>query len=305
MKDINILNKTKIGSAPQHLTHQHYSVDLHIHSVFSDGTDDLGQLLAKIREAGITIFSITDHDNIDSCKQMRNHDLSGLTYINGVELSCIYKGTDMHLLAYNFDANSEPIIQLIKQAKVNRLAKIEVILTYLHSVHNITIVEADVNKLYEANGSVGKPHVANILLDMGLGEDIHTIMHKYLVDCKASELKLDLDVAIAAIKKSGGMSVLAHPIEIMQDLKCSFKEINCVINDVKALGLDGIEAFHSKHCANDIKEFCAIADSNKLLITCGSDYHGLNKPDKFLGEESCDGSHVNQDLIKPFLNKIL
>lgn len=92
--------------------------DLHIHSKFSDGDYSVEEIVSKVRQCGIDIFSITDHDNIESIKAMENVDKRGLVYIPGVEISCEKNDYKMHILGYNIDVNNTELVQLLQNMKM-------------------------------------------------------------------------------------------------------------------------------------------------------------------------------------------
>ncbi len=102
--------------------------DLHIHSQFSDGDYSVEKIVSKVRECRIEIFSITDHDNIESIKAMENVDKRGVVYIPGVEISCEKDDYKMHILGYNIDANNTKLIQLLQNMKLRKnLRNLEII----------------------------------------------------------------------------------------------------------------------------------------------------------------------------------
>lgn len=258
-------------------------VDMHIHTNYSDGEDDCLTLINKLKEKQITIFSVTDHDTIDGNIEISATNLNGLKFITGVEVSSIFKGIKCHLLGYDFDINHPAIKELMKTAKENRQKKIDVVLEYLDKTFNITFTESEVSYLRQLP-NCGRPHFAKILVSKGYGKTIKEIFDTYLNNFSSPDLKIQVDEVIKSIKQAGGLVSLAHPIEIIHENKINEKELKIFIEELKDLGLDAIECYHSSHNDYLIKQYLEIAETLGLAISGGSDYHGSAKPDVRLGE---------------------
>ena len=138
--------------------------DLHIHSQFSDGDYSVEEIVSKVRECGIDIFSITDHDNIESIKAMKNVDKRGLVYIPGVEISCEKDDYKMHILGYNIDANNTKLIQLLQNMKLRKNLRNLDIIQQLKEKFGIIISKDDTEKLLTAKNFVGQTTIARLLV---------------------------------------------------------------------------------------------------------------------------------------------
>ena len=138
--------------------------DLHIHSQFSDGDYSVEEIVSKVRECGIEIFSITDHDNIESIKAMENVDKRGVVYIPGVEISCEKDDYKMHILGYNIDANNTKLIQLLQNMKLRKNLRNLEIIQQLKEKFGIIISKDDTEKFLTAKNFVGQTTIARLLV---------------------------------------------------------------------------------------------------------------------------------------------
>lgn len=266
-----------------------YDVDLHMHTAYSDGSSSIEEILRLVKERGIGTFSVTDHDTLESCKaiaktERRSGALKGLTYFCGIELSCRYKNIDFHLLGYGFDIENKRLSELVGLAKRNRREKTARLTEYLKSAHGIIIPEEDTRRLAFSDNNIGKPDFANILIRMGYGTGVKEVIDKYLDDFKASDLKTNAADAINAIKGAYGFTSLAHPMVISKDYGYTYKDIDSLAAEFKAMGLDALEVYYGKHSAKDKSEYRKIAIKHGLMMSGGSDFHGKNKPGIELGD---------------------
>ena len=142
--------------------------DLHIHSTFSDGYYSLEEIVDKLRYYGIEIFSITDHDNIDSIKAMSKIDTQGLTYIPGVEFSAHKDMYKMHILGYGIDGNNEELIKLCKNMKLRKNIRNLEVIKQLKDKFGIIISKEEVSELLKAEHFVGQTTIARLLVKNGI-----------------------------------------------------------------------------------------------------------------------------------------
>lgn len=283
-------------------------VDLHIHSNYSDGTDSVVEILEHIRDKGIKTFSITDHDIIDGnfevLKLLDNADNRDIPkFITGVEVSSIFNGTEMHLLGYGFDVNNAQVKTMLDTAKENRRKKVLYMLDYLKDNYDI-VFSAVQNDWLMSLKLVGKPHVAKVMIDNGYGKDVGEVIVKYLDKCKAPNLKTDAKYMIDCIHNGGGFVSLAHPKEIMRDYTWDFGKIDDIVAKLKSIGLDAVEVYHSSQNCTEIAEYKKIADKYNLLISGGSDYHGVVKKGVYLGIINAESSSVTKEQLT-ILKKLL
>lgn len=267
--------------------------DLHIHSKFSDGDYTLEEIVDKLKENGIDIFSITDHDNADSIRAMQDVDTKGLIYIPGIEFSASKAGYKMHILGYNVDGNNKELLEACRNMKMRKSLRNLEIIQQLKERFGIVITREETLQLLNSTSFVGQTTIARLLLNKGIIPDVKFAFQDYFskLDLR-TDATIDLDEAVRIIHSAGGIAVIAHPIEIEKKYNISIDDI---IYLFKNAGIDGIEIFNSKHTLSDIKRYLAVAKREGLLISGGSDYHGeIMKPNVKLGRISKDGTEKQE-----------
>ena len=250
--------------------------DLHLHSNYSDGSDDIKTLLEKISETGIKIFALTDHDTVAGCDEMKNIVPTGTLFIPSVELTCHSDGLSCHILGYNCDYENKTLLNLIEKGKILRKKKLDTRIDYLKKVHNIILTDDEKAWLYSRT-SVVKTHIANVLVKRGLASDNVSAMKKYLDGCKTGKTKFEISEAINAIKLAGGIPVWAHPLGGEGEEHDSEEEFLLKLEVMKNYGIKGLECYYSRYNENEAEFLVQCAKNNNLLISGGSDYHGTNK----------------------------
>lgn len=267
--------------------------DLHIHSKFSDGDYTLEEIVDKLKENGIDIFSITDHDNADSIRAMQSVDTKGLTYIPGIEFSASKTGYKMHILGYNVDGNNQELLEACRNMKMRKNLRNLEIIQQLKERFGIVITREETLQLLNSTSFAGQTTIAKLLLNKGIIPDVKFAFQNYFskLDLR-TDATIDLDEAVKIIHSAGGLAVIAHPIEIEKKYNISIDDIFYIF---KNAGIDGIEIFNSKHTLSDIKRYYALARREGLLISGGSDYHGeIMKPNVKLGRISKDGTEKQE-----------
>ena len=250
--------------------------DLHIHSCYSDGSDTIPELAEKIKNAGIGIFALTDHDTIAGCKEMEQIIDKSIKFIPSVELTCKADWVKCHILGYKCDYNNEKLLALIEKGKELRRIKLETRINYLRDTWDIELTEEEKAWLY-SRGSVVKTHIANILVNRGLADDNVSAMKKYLDGCKSGDTRFTGEEAVDAIISAGGIPVWAHPLGGEGEVHISEEEFYKKFEVMKRLGIKGLECHYSRYTDEEAKFLVNAAQENALLITGGSDYHGTNK----------------------------
>ena len=250
--------------------------DLHIHSCYSDGSDTIPELAEKIKNAGIEIIALTDHDTIAGCKEMEQIIDKSIKFIPSIELTCKTDWVKCHILGYNCDYNNEKLLSLIEKGKELRRIKLETRINYLRDTWNIELTEDEKAWLY-SRGSVVKTHIANILVNRGLANDNVSAMKKYLDGCKSGDTRFTGEEAVDAIISAGGIPVWAHPLGGEGEVHISKEEFYKKFEVMKALGIKGLECHYSRYTEDEAEFLVNVAKENDLFITGGSDYHGTNK----------------------------
>ena len=258
-------------------------VDLHIHSNYSDGSDNLETLVNNIITSNTGIFSLTDHDTIEGAINIEKYLPSNIKYIRGVELTCKTRDIKCHILGYNYHPDDNALHNLILKGKELRRLKLETRIKYLKEVWNIELTKEELDWLY-SRPSVVKTHFANILVKRGLADDNLSAMRKYLDGCKTGNTRFDGEEAINIILHAGGIPVWAHPLGGEGEKHLSEEEFLPRLQTMIECGIKGLECYYSRYNDNEISFLVSCANKYNLLISGGSDYHGSNKQNINLGK---------------------
>lgn len=261
-------------------------IDLHTHSTASDGSFPPAEVVRQAQAGGLTAMALTDHDTVDGLPEaVAAGERLGVEVIPGVEISAQFPGGTMHILGLFVDYRNGLLDQrlaVLKQARIDRNPQIIAKLNAL----GIPITMEQVNKI-SGGGQVGRPHIARALMEMGAIRNLQEAFDKYLGWHKpayVSKFRFSPDQALAMIREAKGVPVLAHPFTLGLGSAYALKNL---LMELKGLGLAGLEAFYSEHTREQIALYLKLAQELDLLITGGSDYHGLNKPEISLGSMPC------------------
>lgn len=270
------------------------TADLHIHSNYSDGSENIKELVETVKKAGLNIFALTDHDTTAGCLEAEQITPKEIKFIKGVELTCICPNGNIkcHILGYNCDVNNEKLINLIKKGKTLRRIKLETRIKYLKDVWNIELTKEELDWLYSRE-SVVKTHFANILVKRTLSTDNVSAMKKYLDACKTPNTKFDAEEAIDAIVSSGAIPVWAHPLGGEGERHISPEEFLPQLQIMKSIGIKGLECHYSRYNEKEKDFLVQCAKENDLLISGGSDYHGKNKENIPIGKLNIDNTPID------------
>ncbi len=273
-------------------------IDLHMHSVVSDGTDTIPELLEKIQKLGIATFAITDHDAIDSALKMESVLPAGMRFIRGVELSCKTKIEKCHILGYNYNANNTEFLTLLDEANALRKNKLHNRLRYLEKEFGFHFIEQDIAWL-ESMRSAGKPHLETLvrkqLRPTMPGEEPVNIYKTYFKNLPSA--RIDAIRAIKAVKAAGGIAVWAHPFGGTGEKRLTEKDFRAQLEVLFAAGIDGLECYYSEYTNNEIETLCRFAVQKGLKISGGSDYHGTRKKHLHLGMLNKDDAVVREEQL--------
>jgi predicted metal-dependent phosphoesterase TrpH len=246
--------------------------DLHIHSHYSDGTLSPIEIVDRAKEKDLTAISITDHDEIKAIPPARTYGKErDIMVLSGVELSAIFKEVEIHVLGYLFDIHNGALNEMLRKMKEYREKRAKEILRKLEDFgFNI---EFQAVKMLSGNGTIGRPHIAQAMLETKNIRKYKEAFEKYIGNgkpCNVPKFRFDPQEAIDLLRKAGGVSVLAHPGNINE------REI---FDELINIGFDGIEVWHPDHSTSQISEFLTTALEKNLLTTGGSDNHG-DRPTK-------------------------
>ena len=252
-------------------------IDLHMHSTVSDGTDTPEDLLGKVRDAGITMFALTDHDSVKGYGMIRN--LLGKDdplLLPGVEFSCRDEKGQYHILGYGFEPESQPIQQIAETAYRFRIEKVTTRLDFLRTSFGMTFPEEEIQHLFSLDNP-GKPHIGNLMVKYGYAETRDQAIHEYINQVKIQDKYVRPAEAIQGILQGGGIPVLAHPAFGSGDELIIGEEMDRRLRRLTEFGLQGVEAFYSGFTPKLRAETLLFAEKYRLYVTAGSDYHGNNK----------------------------
>ena len=251
--------------------------DLHVHTYLSDGTFSPQQVLETAHKLGLSCIAITDHDSIDGIgPTMELAPSYNIEVIPGVELTAEANDDEIHIIGYFIDWKNEEFqakLKLICQARVDRIKEMIVKLAKFG-------IEIDAEEVFEfaGPGSVGRPHLAQVMYQKGYVRSTNEAFQKYIRNhgpCYVKKYTLSPKEAIEMIKSIGGIPILAHPHLLKMD-----ELIPGFIED----GLRGIEVYRSDHPDSATIHYEKFAKRYGLLITGGSDCHGLGKGEVLMGK---------------------
>jgi len=257
--------------------------DLHIHTFLSDGSFSPEKVVEIAKINRLDCIAITDHDCIDGIGPATKmaEALGGIEIIPGVELTAELDEAEIHILGYFIDWNDNGFVKKLREISNARKERAKKILEKLRCC-GIDISERELFD-YSGPGSTGRLHIANILLKKGFVSNLKEAFNKYIGEkgpCYVKKYKLTPEEAVSLIKGVRGVSVLAHP----KTINCNDKKITDIVRDLYKSGIDGIEVYHTEHTKKDEEEFKAMAEEYGLLITGGSDCHGLGKKEVLIGK---------------------
>ncbi len=248
--------------------------DFHIHTYYSDGVFAPEKITDLAVEAGLEVISLTDHDNVLSYEVAKKHiEENGLNLklIQGIEVNTLYKEYEVHILGYFPNIDDNDFKNLLKVQQQARIKQTKEILALLNKKEGIKIKFEDVKNMVAEGGSIGRPHIAKAITNVGGTSNVMEAYKKYIH--RDSPVYVERKTvspfdAVEVIYDAGGLPVIAHPydIDIAENL----------IKDLMNCGLVGIEAYHRKHSPAIVEYFSSMAENLGLIVTGGSDFHVPN-----------------------------
>ena len=280
-----------------------HKIDLHLHSTVSDGTDTPQELLDRVRAAGIEVFSLTDHDAVKGCAQIRLSLRPGdAAFVSGVEFSSRDDDGKYHILGYGYDPKSPSIRRLVEKGHGLRMGKVVARLDFIRAAFGFSFPEEEVQGLM-ALDNPGKPHIGNLMVKYGYAADKEQAIDIYLNQAKIPSDSIRPEEAIEGIMQAGGIPVLAHPPFGNGSELILGEAMERRLRKLIGCGLLGMECFYSGFTPELGSEMFALAEKYALYVTAGSDYHGKNKPVS-LGNTHFDGGQAMPDGMRRFLEAV-
>jgi predicted metal-dependent phosphoesterase TrpH len=250
--------------------------DLHMHTSFSDGTYSPEELAGHGHRCKLSAMALTDHDTVEGCERMDKACRSlGIEFISGTELTAELYEDELHLLGYFLDIHNPRLLSEISKFQHGRQERIREMVARLNA-HKIPLRAEDVFKLANCK-SPGRPHVGRALVRGGFCTSMDEAFERFLKKNRPAyvpKLKISAHHAIELIHDAGGLAIMAHP---------GLNRTDDFIKPLVDAGLDGIECFHSKHSSSDSQRYLKFAETYNLLITGGSDCHGMSKGKPLIG----------------------
>ncbi len=268
-------------------------VDLHTHTSHSDGFYSPEELVKNAKEAGIDILGICDHDNVAGISEaVEAGKKIGVEIIPGLEISSDLKDKEIHILAYFFEPDNSELERYLSFFREERLKRAARIINKLKAIgFNLSLDEV----LEKArNCAVGRPHIAQAMVEKGLISSYYEAFNKYIGnDGPAYEKKVHVSPqsAFKIINDAGGLSFIAHPGFMHESL---LKEL---IN----AGVDGIEVIHPSHTRQQINFYKGIVNEYFLLESGGSDFHGGKRED----DNNLGKYFVNTSVVEAMRQRLL
>lgn len=267
-------------------------IDLHCHSTASDGALSPGELVARAGERGVSHLALTDHDTLGGLEEARAAAAErSVVLINGIELSCLWKGRTIHIVGLDFDAEDPGFQACVHQQTENRWARAAMIEERLSRLKVSGLLDRATEK---AGGEVpGRPHFAEVLVDAGVVRNPAQAFKRYLGAGKPGDVRAywpDLEDVVHWIVAAGGIAVLAHP----RKYKLTATKLRDLTRDFMAAGGRGIEVVTSGQSSGDLGFLADLCFQKGLWASQGSDFH-------FPGAPWCELGHIMKmpDRLEP------
>lgn len=251
-------------------------IDLHLHTRYSDGSLTPAEVVDLAHQAGVTALAITDHDIVDGIPHALDAATPlGIEVIPGVELSSRFHEQELHVLGYFFDWRDSIFGDHLARQRRSRHARNPQTIERLNAL-GLELSEEEV-QAKAGSDSIGRPHIAQVLVDKGYVQDTREAFDRYLKEgapAYAPRMLSDTRDVIAWIRNAGGVPVLAHPTWT----RCQGEPLYRLCASLKEAGLSGLEVFYSTHDRKQTSRYLELAKRLDLLVTGGSDFHGAANP---------------------------
>ncbi len=251
-------------------------VDLHVHTDYSDGSFSPKEVVLHAKKLGFAAIGITDHDEVGGVTEAiwcgHSH---GVEIVPSVELTSDFGGKEIHLLGYLIDHNNRVLREKLQDFRYNRFKRMQSMVDKLREL-GLDMHMQFVRRI-AGRGSLGRLHLARTLFQHKHVRTVQEAFDRYIGAGKPAYVKkprIEAREAFELIAMAGGVTVLAHP---------KLAHIDNGIAELVRLGLDGIEVYYAKHTPGDEKKYLDIAAKHDLLVTGGSDCHGVIKDKMLLG----------------------
>ncbi|MCL2615583.1 MAG: PHP domain-containing protein [Dehalococcoidia bacterium] len=268
-------------------------IDLHVHTNASDGRFTPAQLVRLAAQSGLTLLAITDHDTVGGVAeaQVAARDVPSLKIIPGVEISTHAPGSEVHVLGYFIDTSDAHFLQQMAALNDSRHDRAFAMVAKLHDL-GLDISLERVKQL-AGDGSIGRPHIAQALMEKGYVSSFQEVFVRYLGQgCPAyvERIKVTPEEAVALILQSGGLPVLAHPTYAGDVVPLLSRLVEC--------GLAGLECYYKNYSSEQRADILALARRFNLITTGGSDFHGIDDATEVLLGDAGVPAECSESLIQ-------
>jgi predicted metal-dependent phosphoesterase TrpH len=245
-------------------------VDLHIHTTASDGKFSPAEIVSKAAENGLQYIAICDHDSIEGVEPAQDAAKScpGISVIGGVEINTDIPSGELHVLGYLCDCRNDELRTTLERLRTSRLDRAFKMTQKLKKL-GFKIDYERVKEIAGA-GSVGRPHIAQALLEKGYINNLKEAFNKYISrGCPAfvERDKITPSEATGLVLRAGGIPVMAHPF--------TFTNPETMISELKTVGLAGVEVYYGSYSPEQVSQLLSLAKKYSMITTGGSDYHGM------------------------------
>ncbi len=253
------------------------TIDLHLHTLASDGRLTPTELVQLVAKQGLETVSITDHDTTEGLAEAYEaaKEFSGLRIIPGIEMSADIPGDEVHILGYFLEYEDRDFQAKLLEFRRGRVERAQMMVEKLDTVG--VHIEWERVQYFAGDGAVGRPHIALAMVEAGYCKEPKDAFDEYLGrngSAYAERPKMTPDEGVEMIKQVGGVPVLAHPT-FMNDMEAG-------ISSLKQVGLLGMEVYYAKYDDDTVRHLARLAKEYDLIPCGGSDYHGLGNSDEAL-----------------------
>lgn len=254
-------------------------IDLHLHTTISDGRLTPGELVRRAAKVGLRVMAVTDHDTTFGTPEVRAlATAAGIEAVSGIEMTAVERGKDVHILGYFVREDDPGLAEFLTQQRVRRIARVRAIANRLASLGMVVDVEPLIRDVQQREGcSIGRPQIARALIDAGHVSSFPEAFDRWLGQDRPGFVPREgpgCEEVIDILHAAGGLASLAHPGKTAIDAR---------IPDLCRYGLDAIEVYHSDHDAALVAHYWRIATDAGVLMTGGSDYHGVPQQGREVG----------------------
>ncbi len=274
-------------------------VDMHIHSIESDGTYTPEEIILRAMKNNVVALAITDHDTVAGVKRGREiAQKFQMEFIEGIEVSCNEEDLEVHVLGYYLNLEDEEFLAELRELEEARDKRNRKIIEKFEKIG--IIIDIEELKSFAPGNIISRLHFANYLLEKGVVLSKNEAFDKYLGKhgiAYVPKENFPPERAVKMIKKNGGFVSLAHP----KLITLNDEKLNDLIMRLKECGLDALESQYSSFSKSEKQKYKKLAKKYGLLITGGSDFHGGNREGVDIGDAGLEYSQL--EAIKKKLNK--